>query len=315
MEDLKELHILHKEFPRTLPEFRRGEKLNKPSQYNTMRGDKWYKQEQQKDVRDERQWARGVLLYFEERYKQVDEKIPGFDSFPEEIQVVLDKYIDVFDTKQRKSMNVEPVHLNVKEGSKPYACFSCRPAPTHYRETGRKPVQGLLDLRIIQRSGEGRSEYCAPAHFVEKPGKVPQALCLVVDFTRLNEQLICNQPQVFSTGEEIRQQLGPDCCVWICLDALAAYFQIKVGKEDWLKTTFMLHSGRYFFRKTVMGNRLSSDAWLRSSDEVIERLEGVYKLVDDLIIGGKDYVQLAERLEALLMRCRKAGMTLTSNKV
>ena len=119
-------------------------------------------------------------------------------------------------------MNVEPVQLNVKEGSKPYASFSCRPTPAHYREMGRKLVQDLLDQRIIERSGEGRSEYCAPAHFVEKPGRVPLALRLVVDFTRLNEQLIRDQPQVFPTGEEIRQQLGPDCCVWICLDTLAA---------------------------------------------------------------------------------------------
>ena len=50
-----------------------------------------------------------------------------------------------------------------------------------------------------------------------------------------------------------------------------------------------------------MGNCLSSNKWLRASDEVIEGLEGVYNLVDDLIIGGKDYTQLAERLEALLM--------------
>ena len=223
--------------------------------------------------------------------------------------MVLDKHIDVFDTKLRKSMNVEPVQLNVKEGSKPYAWFSCRPTPVNYRETGRKLVQDLLDQRFIQSSGEGRSEYCAPAHLVEKPGRVPLALCLVVYFTCLNEQLICDQPQVFPTGEEIRQKMGPDCCVWICLDALAAYSQIKVRKEDRHKTTFMLYSGRYFFRKTVMGKRLSSETWLRASNEVIEGLEGVYKLVDDLIIGGKDYVQLAERLEALLMRCSKAGMT------
>ena len=49
-------------------------------------------------------------------YEQVDEKITNFDSFPEEIKVVLDEYIDVFDTKLRKSMNVEPVQLNVCEG-------------------------------------------------------------------------------------------------------------------------------------------------------------------------------------------------------
>ena len=99
------------------------------------------------------------------------------------------------------------------------------------------------------------------------------------------------------------------------MDALAAYFQIRVAKEHHPKTTFMLHSGRYFFRKTGMGNRLSSDTWLRASDEVIEGLDGVFKLVDDLLIGGRDYVQLAERVEALLKRCREAGMTLASNKV
>ena len=48
-----------------------------------MRGDKWYEQEPQKEVREERRRARGVLLYLEERYEQVDEKISGFDSFPE----------------------------------------------------------------------------------------------------------------------------------------------------------------------------------------------------------------------------------------
>ena len=151
LEDLKELNTIHKDFPRTLPEFRRGAKFSKPSQYNTIRGDQWFEQEQQKKVREEKQRARGVLLYLEERYKQVDEKISGFDSFPEEIKVILDKYIDVFNNKLRKSMNVEPVQLNEKEGSKPYACLSCRPTPAHYRETGRKLVQDLLDQRIIQR--------------------------------------------------------------------------------------------------------------------------------------------------------------------
>ena len=92
------MHILHKDFPRTLPEFRTNTKYSKPSQYNTMRGDQLFEQEQQRGAREGRERARGVLLYLEERYKQVDEKITGFDSFPEETKVILDKYIDVFDT-------------------------------------------------------------------------------------------------------------------------------------------------------------------------------------------------------------------------
>ena len=64
-----------------------------------------------------------------------------------------------------------------------------------------------------------------------------------------------------------------------------------------------------------MGNRLSSDTWLRASQEVIKNLDGVFKLVDNFIIVVKKYAQLAERLEALLIRCRAAHMTLASNKV
>ena len=120
-------------------------------------------------MKEKRERARGVLLYLEERYEAVDEKITNFDSFPEEMQVVLDKYIDLFDTKLRMSMNVEPVQLNVREGSKPYACFSCRPTPAQYRETAAKLVWSLLDQRVIERCGSSRSEYCAPVHFVEKP--------------------------------------------------------------------------------------------------------------------------------------------------
>ena len=100
---------------------------------------------------------------------------------------------------------------------------------------------------------------------------------------------------MFPTGEEIRQQLGPECKVCLCSDVLAAYFQIKNVKEDQPKTTFMLHTGRYFFPKTVMGNQLSSDSWLKASNEVIEGLDGDFKLVDDLLIGGRNYTQLAER--------------------
>ena len=203
MEDLKDIGILHRNFLRTLPFKRRGDAKQLNVQYNNIRGDQWSK----------------------------DDKIVNFDSFPVEIKVVLDTYINIFDTKLWKSMNVEPMQLNVREGTKPYTCFTCRPTPAHYRETGRKLVQDLLDQDIIKRCRDSRSEWCAPAHFVEKAVRVPLTLRLVLDFTQLNERLIRDQLQVFPTGEEIRQQLGVDCKVWVCMDALAAYFQIKVARR------------------------------------------------------------------------------------
>ena len=145
LEYLKNIGILHREFPKTLPERRRKDAKQFNIQYNSIRGDRW---NEQTEVKEKGERARGVLLYLEEMYEQVDEKITNFDSFPEEIKVVLDKYINVFDTKLRKSMNVEPVQLNVRKGSKPYACFSCRSTPAHYKEAGRKLVQDLLTPRM-----------------------------------------------------------------------------------------------------------------------------------------------------------------------
>ena len=55
-------------------------------------------------------------------------------------------------------MNVEPMQLNVREGTKPFVCFSCRPTPAHYRETGRKLVQNLPDQHIIERCADSRSK-------------------------------------------------------------------------------------------------------------------------------------------------------------
>ena len=178
-----------------------------------------------------------------------------------------------------------------------------------------KLVNDLLNQKIIKYCSNSRSEWCAPAYFVKKPGRVPLALRLVVDFSHLNECLIQDQRQVSSTGKEIRQHLGPEFVVWVCIAALASYFKIDVAKEDQHKTNFMLNTGRYYFRKTVMGNWLSSVTWLKVSNDVIEGLDGVFKLVDHLFIGVSDCTQLAERVEALLNRCQEAGMTLVSNKV
>ena len=115
--------------------------------YKSIRGDQWC---EQIDIKEERERPRGVPLYLEERYKHVAEKMANFDSFFMVIQDVLDKYIDLFNTKLRKSMNIEPVELNVREGSKPRACYSCRPKPAHYREVAQKLVRGLLVLRGSQ---------------------------------------------------------------------------------------------------------------------------------------------------------------------
>ena len=67
-------------------------------------------------------------------------------------------YIGVFNTKLRKCMNVEPVGLNVREGSKPRVCCYCRPSQAHYRTTAQKLLKDLLDQNIFQYCEDSQSD-------------------------------------------------------------------------------------------------------------------------------------------------------------
>ena len=70
LEDLKDIGILDREFPKTLPERRREGAKQFNLQYNSIRVDQW---NEQMEVKEKRERARGVLLYLEERYEQVVE--------------------------------------------------------------------------------------------------------------------------------------------------------------------------------------------------------------------------------------------------
>ena len=73
LEDLKSMKILHMDFPETLPEFqteksKTKERLNN-FKNNSIRGDQCA---EHMGLKDKRERASKVMLYLEERYKQVD---------------------------------------------------------------------------------------------------------------------------------------------------------------------------------------------------------------------------------------------------
>ena len=54
LEDMKNINILHKEFPKTLPEWRREDAKQVNAQYNSIRGDQWKEQMEVKEVKEQR---------------------------------------------------------------------------------------------------------------------------------------------------------------------------------------------------------------------------------------------------------------------
>ena len=103
--ELKTLHILHADFPRTLPEFRRAYEGNHVCLHILAK--------KHEDIECEKERASGVLLYLEDRFDKQDNRIKGLEGFPPAVQSVLSKYSNVFNTSIRKTMKFPDAELNL----------------------------------------------------------------------------------------------------------------------------------------------------------------------------------------------------------
>ena len=196
------LHILHDDFTRTQPDFRRAYEGNHVCLHIPAEKD------EEKECEQKR--ASGILLYLEDRLDKEDNRNKGPEDFPPAIRSILSNYSNVFDTSIRKTMNIPDAQLNLVEGYRPTRCYTCRPTPLHYTETADRLLADLMAQGVVEEAGDTKSEWCSPAHFGAKPNRVPLSLRLVCDFTGLNSYLTHDQPATFPTGDDIRMQLGPE---------------------------------------------------------------------------------------------------------
>ena len=64
-----------------------------------------------------------------------------------------------------------------------------------------------------------------------------------------------------------------------------------------------------------MGLSSSSDYFNTVTDEIFGDCDGYQKIVDDILVEGKDYTELATRLRAIFIRARDNGVTFSKDKV
>ena len=167
----------------------------------------------------------------------------------------------------------------------------------------------LLEGGIITPQNDP-TEWCAPGFFVAKKNG---DLRLVVDFTRLNKYV--KRPiRIFPSTQEVLSGIDPGSKVFAKLDATQGYHQVPLDEESSKLTTFLLPSGRFRFLRAPMGLSCSSDEFCRRSDKIIEGLQGVRKLVDDILVQAPDIKTLKVRIDELLKRCRAHNFTLSRKK-
>ena len=192
---------------------------------------------------------------------------------------------------------------------KPFRIVTSRQTPLHWKEKAEKVVAKLLRERVITVHEEP-TEWCAPGFFVVKKNG---DLRLVVDFTGLNKYI--RRPiHTLPSTQDIISGLDPGSKVFMKLDATQGYHQIPLDEESSKLTTFLLPSSRFRFLRAPMGLSCSSDEFCCRSDQVIEGLPGIRKLVDDILVQAPDLETLKQQVKAVLERCKLHNFTLSKKK-
>ena len=97
-------------------------------------------------------------------------------------------------------------------------------------------------------------------------------------------------------------------------DCLKGYWQIELDTKSRHYTTFLMEFGRYQYLWAQMGLCSSGDEFCHRTDEALGNINGVKKLVDDILIFAPDDEILLKRIREVFTKCAKWGITLAKNK-
>jgi hypothetical protein len=96
--------------------------------------------------------------------------------------------------------------------------------------------------------------------------------------------------------------------VFTVCDAKSGYWHVPLDHESSLLTTFNTPWGRYRYTRIPFGIKSAGEVFQKRLDEVLEGLEGVYNIVDDILITGSSVEEHDRHLVAMLDRMREKGV-------
>ena len=111
-----------------------------------------------------------------------------------------------------------------------------------------------------------------------------------------------------------------DAKVFSKLDVQESYWQVRLDKEFSKLTTMITPFDRYRWKRLLFGLMVSSEIFQRKLDEVLGGLEGVFSVVDDIVIAGcaqtmeEAQIDNQQKLTKTLKRCAEKNIVLNKDK-
>ena len=167
----------------------------------------------------------------------------------------------------------------------------------------KEELERMEKMGVISKVSEP-TDWCAGMVVVPKSnGKV--RIC--VDLTKLNEN-VCHERHILPSVEQTLSQIS-GAKIFSKLDANSGFWQIELAKESAKLTTFITPFGRFCFNRLPFGITSAPEHFQRRMSEILRDLDGVVRLVDDVLVYGRTQQEHDQRLKAVLKRLSEAGLT------
>ena len=201
-----------------------------------------------------------------------------------------------------------PYHISVDSSIQPVVC-PLRNQPVALRERLKEELDYMESIGVIKKV-EMPTDWVNSLVTVEKSQTKKLRVCLDPRF--LNKAIRREHYQL-PTLEDIATRLSGAKC-FSKLDANHGYWQIPLDPESQLLTTFNSPFGRYCFRRMPFGVKSAQEIFQKRMNQNFGDLPGVETDIDDILVWGSSIEEHNKRLEAVLQRCLKIGLTLNKEK-
>ena len=196
----------------------------------------------------------------------------------------------------------------LKKDAKPYALATLRRIPLPLKGQVEEELKRMEALRVI-RKVDVPTDWCAGMVVVPKSNNKVR---ICVDLTKLNRS-VCRERHILPSVEQTLAQLK-GAKIFSKLDANSGFWQIKLSSQSALLTTFITPVGRFCFNRLPFGITSAPEFYQKKMSHILSGLTGVVCMMDDVLVFGQTQQEHDLRLEAVLSKISKAGVTLNSDK-
>ena len=213
--------------------------------------------------------VKGLIKEYESVFK-VDFKLQTMKGPPMKIELV-------------DNVPIKPLHI-----------YTPRKTPYAYQNAAKAKLNQLEEYCITEKV-TGPTDWCSPMSFVPKPDRDVRP---VIDLVHLNKY-VKRPTHPFPSPKDIIAQVPATAKYFAVFDAKSGYWQIALDDDSKPLTMFITEWGCYWCRRLPMGLASSGDEFCARTDKALAEIQGVFKLVDDIIIIGSNKQELLDRIRAV----------------